>query len=351
MEINYLDWMEFAFLLCLTPLLRIKNKLDIWVIYAWVYTTWISSFYLFYSDYKPKFVVGIWEQQYRFLVLLLLFVLFMKAKINTHKLRNALGYVGIFNYILTIALYFLHEPWITGLIPNKGLNGILNIMLFPYAISISPFSNPYRPWFLLPVFLLPICTYFSHSSCAVLAFVTLGIGYLLTSYNPKKWLYASVFCFGVIAAAYFLVPGLLDPGDRFTRYHQFFSGFTPRDWLIGRGTSSFLGFSASLQKATAQLNVEPYYYSYMHSDPLQYIYEFGAIGLVPLLISGIWVFKHAQRREFLVLVSAIAGGLFYYPFRQYPHLLIFLIVLKTIVDNEKNKSKNKTIPNQENIKF
>lgn len=354
MEIDYITWFWTIGFLLATPLLRTKTFLDYWLMFAWIYAVihpHISHLY----PISLNMQIMIEKHQWELMLLIALFSLLMKSHLSSVRIKKWLMNLGIFNIALSlmaVALVPVCEvllrfkyietmpilQFVSGLIPNKSMNAVLLVMLLPYVLMHS--DALVRCFlFMITVFLVIM----AKSSCAYLALSTyIFVDLFFFSKIPKKYPVIILVVMGVIGV--FCLPESMVTGGRFQNYVFFFSdiklnavdkiaGFNIVDWLVGRGPASFFTYGAKLQNIAARLDNG--YGIWMHSDPLQYIYDYGVLG-VPLLLATIWeTFKRGQRTEILALSGLLAGSLFYYPFHFAPHVLVWFLIMKLVVNNKK----------------
>lgn len=313
LEIDHISTTEMLVLLAITPLLRTKTKLDWIIIYMWVYTVIASHMPFFISPYPMPVVLTTESRQNELLALIVLFVLALRVPFNPVRLLKKLAKWAI---ILSVLAIPFQDRWISGLVLNKSMNGILLASLTLYSSTVG--------YFLWATF----CVLISHSSSAVLALAVVIFGAFINKKNAKK-IFLLCACIGGSIALIF--PRALFSGNRFEGYRLFFNDFSFLNWLFGKSPASFFAIS-SYRQAKEAFHMEHGFLLWMHSDPLQFIFEYGLLGLIPLIISASWVFKHAKKRERLALSAMIAGGIFYYPMHWYIHLFVVFCVIKEVYE-------------------
>lgn len=333
-------------LLCCTPLLRTKWWIDIFLLPAYAYAC-IAAFSPFYFEYYTKaLTVNIHGDQHLFLALCILFALFSKAKIPTKTLETFLGWFGIINLLGTHFMYALSftrwAPTAWGFptnrlgsffVLNTSLNMVLNICLLPYMCELGIWAEVYC------VFSIIVLILFAASSSSWLGLVILWMAYLYKQAPPKR-AWPLVFAgLALIALGYFFVGSFLNDGGRISGWKFFFDGFSWREYLIGRGPATFQFWGAVLQYAN-DFNMGIGYFIFLHSDPLQVIWEYGFVGLSLVSVAVYQVLQRAKLNEFLSLSVLLSVSLIYYPFHTPVHLFIIFILLKLVIDKDHSTGEN-----------
>lgn len=277
----------------------------------------------FYSKYTLPVRLSIENSQNELLILIGCLVLILKTKFNAEKILRLIGYWALFLSLLAIPF---QDRWISGIVVNKSMNAILCIGLLPYI---------YEP---LTAILTLLVVLTSKSSSAYLAFFGVllirGVNSKMRGFSTYRLLAYLKMCMGwvLLLASTLIFLKLLDKdiffaGSRFNGYKFFFNDFHGLEYLFGKGPASFFSIS-SFRQARELFDFENGYYIWMHSDLLQFIYEYGVLGLIPLFICLYKMLKITKQREFYSLLAFFFGGVFYYPFHFPVHLFVIFLVLK-----------------------
>ena len=192
------------------------------------------------------------------------------------------------------------------------MNGILTASLILYCES--------GLFFILGTIVVML----SKSSSALLSYLVVFFGSFMTSSNYKKVFFLCT-CTGVTLLV--TIPDILFAGDRFEGYRFFFSDFSILDWVIGKGPASFWPISVYRQ-AVESFHVDHGFLFWMHSDPLQFIYEYGLIMVLPAVMALLWIFQVAEKRDAIAISSILFGGLFYYPLHWPIHIFCVWLMVK-----------------------
>lgn len=322
MEIHYLDLFPFLFILFFIPFLQTIWWLDVWVVYAWIYAAMTSKLIWFYSDLKNSLQVKLEVDQNMFLLVLALFSLFIKKKVSTNSIAKILAITGVVNLIFSIVALPFDDQFTSGLIPNKAMNSIFNTMLLPYTFSLI------GGW---ATILVIITAVLAKSVTALVSLLCMGVTWIYLSNETRKIYQSGLLAFGCALSAIFFNSRVWGPHERLRIWKESFHLFSIDEWIVGHGPSSFQVLSVYAQGAGRGV-YDTFFDMYMHSDPLQYLYEYGVIGLLPLSIGIYYLIKYAQRREILAMAGLLGGCLFYYPMHFYPHLLVFFCIVKIVVN-------------------
>lgn len=331
---DYITGFYLVFLLISTCLI-VRSPL-LW--FMWLSAALFSSWPFIDASLPPPIVFSVNAEQKQILMLIALFSLLLLKKVQTKKIEVFLGYLGIVSVAATIIAIPFHDPFISGLVPNKSMNGILNCMLLPYICKPN-----YRA--VLPaVILVAFLTLTSSSSCAFAAFSAMCAVWVYKTYRPKFLILVLAAASLSLAFGLLFIPDLFaleaGNGTRWEGYHFFFKNFRFWDWMFGYGPGSFMARSIWMQKLyhfhyiigvdgrEVQRN-----WLYFHSDPLQFIFEYGIVGIPTLALAAWKVWKNAPLAPLLSIAAMCAGSLFYYPFHWPHHLLVLFLSLKIVANN------------------
>lgn len=316
------SWM-IVFLL---PLLfiRVNKWLNPFIIYSYLLGIFITESPFIRTDFPLRVFVAAQNQALGYLVLLLIFVLVMKLEIPTEKIEKFLAYLGAFNILLTVALTPLDQPFISGIIFNKSMNAIFNLMLLPYVLA--------RFKSVALLFFCVATVIHSQSSSGMIA-LTLMACYFFR----KNKLLVVLFAVACVLLRCVVMHRPIPYMDRIDGWLFFFKTFTVRDWIFGRGPGAFFSYGV-FEQHTANFNVSQDLKSgnglfvWLHNDYLQALYEFGACGIMCLIPALYHVVKKANNLVTYTLIPFLVGCAFYYPSHWSFHLVVAFCVLK-IVDN------------------
>ena len=323
---DYITTYWFLGFLVFTPVLRTVPWLNVWVFYAYAFSLISAQFPVYLDELTIPLRVSMENFTNNFLVWLLVFVLFMKYEFSNLKVERVLRAIltlllvsGVAAFVFEQFIYDKHRiPYFYGIIPNKGMNAILLVTLLPF------FLNRYL-FMLVTLFVID-----SKSSSALLSYLTFCSLYLVMN---KKINYKYVLgAIGFVVAYALFDDGLFNGTTRFPAYKFFFSFMNPWNYLFGFSSGSFFPMSVFLQDRY-RFQLETGLHLWAHSDPFQYFFEFGLIGVPPLLYTMGGVLKYAERRSLLAFGAFLAGSLFYYPFHFPIHLIVLVLLVKMSVNN------------------
>lgn len=227
---------------------------------------------------------------------------------------------------------FFGHPWAINrseigsiFIPNTAMNASLNLVLLPFSIWLIPEAWP------ITLFLVLILTLTAKSSTAFLCMLLMFYAMIHQSEAYKKVKIMIYIISGLVASllAYRYMPGFLNGGNRFDSYKLFFLDFTFKDWIIGKGPGSFQEWSALIQYAY-DFKLGDGFNLFMHSDPLQLIWEMGSIGFILAMVPVYHLLKKAEFPVFLSLVAFFVSSFLYYPFHVSVPLVVFFLLVKLV---------------------
>lgn len=314
----------------------------------------IAAFTPFHVEYPSiKLQVVTQGHQHMLIAMILGFILIMKSKLSSVTIEKFLGWFGVVNVLCTLAFRFV--PWTylsdrgyvdrsmlgSVFVPNTAMNAILNVALIPFMMRLKASTDF---WWALIVVVLVLTSGSSVAYLSLFAMLAVYLGYLFEETGKRAGAIPIVIAggiFGLVLGAK-IDGGFYNDGGRFAGYKMYFQDSNLRDWLLGHGPASFQEWGALIQYAYDSKASEYGFQLWMHSDPLQFIWEYGALFL-PLLFVSVWgVFKKADSSVLLSLVALLAGSLLYYPFHQAPHLITIFLLLK-IVMNDHLEKENKPL--------
>lgn len=331
MFMDYISLYTALGLFLLSPLLKVSKPFTPFLIYLWVYCIFQAE--LPWNLTIPAGIkMSIEKDQHLIMALVAGFALMLHWKVETKKLENFLGYLCIFNLVLTIGLLVFHSSFISGIVPNKGMNGILNCMLLPFVRDL-----PKRLKIFALVVIFPL-TLQSQSSCAYGAFIAVVSAYvfLKCKKKPTAVLFWTVAIgLASVAIGLWLVPNLFDDVRRFQIYKFYISKMSNMDLLLGNGPASFSTLGVVWQSAAKFMVSGEHreYILYMHSDPVQFLFEYGILGALPLGWLLWHILKYGSNTVLISLAALFVGGLFYYPMHFPVHLFTVFLILKVFDGN------------------
>lgn len=309
-EIDYITGFWLLFLLCLLPFILTRTPLDYLLSYMWINASLFSKLPFAIGNYPKNVVVANEAKATETLLCIALFSLIYKTKKDYGKMLKSLSAIAI---LTSIVAYPFDIRWLTGLVPNSAMNAILIVSLLLYA--------PGNILFLLGVFIVVM----AKSSSAYLALASTVL-YLFRAEIVKRWKAFLLLGFIAIAGLWSIDKDLLNPGIRFSAYQFFFRDFHGLDWFFGKGAGSFWAISTWMQN-TYQFDMDNGYLFWMHSDPLQFVFEYGIIGLIPLAFSLTWLLTNLKDRAMIAVLAYLFGGIFYYPLHWPVHLLVLFMAI------------------------
>lgn len=326
-RIPYQELQTISLLLLLTPFLKVNRYLNPFIFYSFVLGVFKTQQWVLRSDFPVAVLLGAENQALFYMMLLIAFVVVMKSKLPTDWIISFLSFFGVLNTAVTLGLLPWREPFVSGLVSNKGLNAILNVALLPFLLTAT------KSWsfnWLLAV--LSTLTIFLSGSRS--AYLSLGTLLFFKIESRMKYL---VLPFVVVTCLAFS-PHPFQYKDRLGNYQFFFRSFTTSDVIFGRGPGSFFPFSSyeQIHYGHGIIHGKPMQGDglavWMHSDPLQVIYEYGVVGVVLITPAIVWSFLYAGVGT-ASLMALYAGGLFYYPWHQALHLIVIFLLFKIAVNN------------------
>ena len=303
----------------------------------WVYAGIASKCPIPWTSYSRNVNIAVENNQNELLCLILILVLLLNSKFNPTKFLSVFGYVALILSFLALPFQFekttyllakycnFHLParWISGIVINKSMNAILNASLLYFI---------YSP---VTVVITVIVVMFSKSSCAYLAL----IGSMMYNHFGLNWMRRGRLLswgwvvFPLIFGLYLVDKDIFWAGQRWEGYRFFFSDFTLKDWLIGKGPATFWAIS-TYRQAHESFQLDNGYYFFMHSDILQYLFEYGIFGFIFLIAAVPFKKLNKPTPSNSSFVALFLGGVFYYPFHFSVHLLVLFMVVSILYKHD-----------------
>jgi len=248
---------------------------------------------------------------------------------NSKDIKDALwDLTPLFAFVLGALNYFdIH------LILSTASNGTLIAMGTLFIFSYQP-----RYWILS---IVPIHSIISTNVSTSIGALCVGVGSLL-------WLKGYRLLSGFISTSLLLLAGffigfknLFNPYGRFNAWKIFFEDWFISPWWIkafGFGPGSFEVISQHIQvreKLGVDAHGATFYYN-MHSDLLQYVWEYGACGAALIALFAFCTLKrlHSKPIIFSAFLAGISSMSFNFPVRSAP-ICIFMMLLVIVGGNRK----------------
>lgn len=204
-----------------------------------------------------------------------------------------------------------------------GEPGILGAISFQTAFCAL--CIPFLPMPLACAVVLTALTHHGSTALLIIGAQCFGLALKYPKFNTK----VPLLLLALFSSAYLTSGPMFDGGERLAKYTQFMTyWFQKWEWIIfGVGPGSFTWTSILLDNYKAPLFLQ------MHSDWLQILWEYGAIGFCLC----VFVFAQTVRRAWdsaYLLAATLGVGAFmvtYYPLRHYPTALLTAYIF-TIVE-------------------
>ena len=214
--------------------------------------------------------------------------------------------------------------------------GHSGLMIAPsFDLAFCALAIPLCPWWVIAPVVITICTH--HGSTAACIVVFQFLAYLAK--NPRKyWKYAAAVLPIIFVAAWIHSGENFDYWDRYQHWVEYMSFWlhgretvvplaapTGIYWpwfFIGVGPGTFLWTSLLLDKFHTDAWLQ------MHSDILQILWEFGAVGLCLVGLAFFRAIKDAwsNPRSVAALFGCIAFMLTYHPLRFGPTAFLMALI-------------------------
>lgn len=238
-------------------------------------------------------------------------------------LSNALYLYGVVGAFLALAE--------VNLIPHASSNATMMALSLPFLMPEQ--RKEYLKWFFVSVILLAILSANTSSpigvSCVVIA------SYLWMT-GRKKFVALSAIPL-VSAILLYGVRKLFDDTDRFRAYKTFMGYWWNDSWsnvIFGYGPGSFEILSQIIQEKlmfmmwfTPEGVLKGYLWMHLHSDLLQFLFEYGVIGFLLILACAVKLFRDLEGpKEKAVLLGCLSAFIFDFACR-YPGAPMVLLLL------------------------
>lgn len=298
-----------------------------WTLVPFVLSTLLSSLWVygwFGNDYTG-WAVG--DQAalkssslYASLAFVLLLLACVRLKDYTEHLRKVLGVVCLLASLWTVMQMGSIPFKRVGFAGNASMNGCLIAVTFPFV-----WSSLKERWRILALaaFVAILAT---GTSVPIGALCVVLLTLFLTS--RRRVLIALSVCLTIPVIAYAIQgPEFFSPSGRFSMWRVFMEWWWyATDHLFGAGAGVSTVLLPSIQNARG---MNGNFFMWFHSDPLQVLFEQGAIGAVTLFVAFVGV-VWKSRRDRALLASVLgfaAASVFNYPTHLAPHALVGISLL------------------------
>lgn len=320
---------------------------------------YISSFVrnrFIHADLATKSFISLNASQVLIAGLLLLFWA-KTSKLSVSTLLESFGILCFVNSVLVIVGWIFGFGLLSegigysGFINYASLNGCLIIATLPLLYRAFDRPSFWKLPHSVELLILAVITVapvvamvLSKSSIPWGCFFLMVIGLVFCkSKNPAPLIATAVVTTGV--ALYFEGPSLFNSAYRFEAYELFMKEWWKFPWqvnLFGTGPGSYIVIGPEIQIKTKFLitDTHAHFFTFLHNDFLQYLFENGIIGsaLLLLLIGRTLLFYYRNDHAlFSVTLSYLGMMLFNYPLRYFiTAFLGFLLLWGSSGENTKN---------------
>lgn len=329
-DFDYIGLSWATALLLFLPFLKTNKWLNGFIFYVWILSVYKTQNSNHRLDFPIHVLLSQENQNFFFMFLLLFFVILYRASLSNELIFKILSWLGVANLFLTVGLTPVNRPFISGIVFNKSMNSILNLMLVPFVFHAWPKSVSLFGFFTIATVMS------SNSSSALFAMILMLVFYFRKKPTILVGSFIVIFIIGC-----FSIDKLFQYQDRLDGYDFFFKTFTLKDWVIGRGPGAFFPFSTYEQvragfNISRDLLVGNGLFIWLHSDPLQAVYEYGVIGGLLLIPCVIYAFRFIGQPGVYSLVALLSASFLYYPHHYPIHLVVIFLLLKICANNYKS---------------
>lgn len=243
----------------------------------------------------------------------------------------------LFMPVAAVALTILHIFDIKP-IAAASVNGVLIALCSLWFLNAALESKRYYLNRLICWFVFVLCTVSLAATDASNPVGTLSVGAFILLLAHRKYAFAALAPLFILSISgwYIGIETLFNPYDRFQAQQLFFGDYFTAPLstqLFGFGPGSFEILSQWIQYREKWLVYEhmAVMYDHMHSDWLQFIWEYGIIGFL-LIVSTAAIITYKLRSEPLYIacfIAACASLCFDFPIR-YPGFGVFVALLAVI---------------------
>lgn len=216
----------------------------------------------------------------------------MVNKINSEKLISILSWVSIVDCIIIIIhRYWMDAPY--GLMLTSCMDAPMIAIMYPLVVSK-------RNWYIVsPIFISAV---FITTSAVGIGALCVSVFILIYKKFDYKYLILPIILFAI---AIKFVPGIFNSSGRFPMYIiQMKWWWDNINHAFGSGMGTFYGLGPYVQMATNNMNGGNTF-TFLHSDWLQIIFEFGFVGI--FLALSLFITMLFRVRSNYVLLSAIVA--------------------------------------------
>jgi O-antigen ligase len=242
-----------------------------------------------------------------------------------------LPYLCFLNSLVCIYSYFASNGSdLKGIIGASSIDSSLTACLIPIFWENIKHHNNYLKYFLLSIVVISVILMKGSVGVACLLIVL----FFMFIKHFKKIIPFLILI--LIASFYLTNPNTFFSGSgRFEMYKDSFDyWFKNENIFFGTGIATYWAFGPLVQLAYKTINRGDYF-THMHSDIFQFIFEFGFVGGLILLFLVVDFIKRIYKKIFLLsaFFAFCCFSMFYYPMHEFLTAFVGILIYREGLEN------------------
>lgn len=254
---------------------------------------------------------------------------------HVFKILPAICLVDCLAVLLT---WFTGEP--RGIVGASSIDGCLIACTFPFLIrSIKNRYGVFSPQEFISYIIAIVSIFILGGSIAIGCFSIVMMAIIWEGTNLKSNLKLSVSFIMTIAGLSYSIIGikLFDSSSRFHIYKASFNWWSQyANKFFGTGIGSYWVYGPLIQDQNKWFKSD--YFTFMHSDILQILFELGVIGLFLFMIFIVRIIRKTILLRRFYLLGPIGAYLlfmmFYYPLHSFITAFVGAVIYRVVISRE-----------------
>lgn len=332
---NFVGLLALTFVIFIMVYNWLSRATALFIAYVCAHSIYFLSYHSPFSNFGMAYDHYLQSTAAKGFIFLQLFAVLFVVPTRYYKvLRSSLGPIAIVSTISAFATYIVTGK-ATGIVGATSIDSALIACCLPYLWRVLKQCE--LPLRIIITALAVIAIFILGGSVALGCLVTI-ILFSVPVQNWRKYFILSVLSVMTLVATYYFMfdRALFNSSRRFFAYEISLKYFWENvNVWIGTGISTYWVYGPLIQDQNKWGKSE--YFTFLHSDILQLLFEFGIVGIVLFLlmisgaISRIW-----QGKRYLLapIMAYLVFMTFYYPLHSFLTAFVGAIIYRDTLERE-----------------